>query len=155
MRGFAAAMRLRAVLASVAFSFATGMAGAADLQEPITLQSSKGVLDILLVAKTAPVPSLSPFNPTGWAYDVCPNPHNGANDPRRHRCPRDLPALRTDASGRRGSGRIPRPLPADEQALVDGIDAVRMGPDLAARYDLRLSRDRRRLVRARPRGRLR
>lgn len=55
-------------------------AGAEDLQEPLTLQSSKGVLDLLLVAKAAPVPSLFPLNPTGWIYDICLNPHNGATD---------------------------------------------------------------------------
>jgi hypothetical protein len=79
MRGSASA-RLRHVLAGVAFSFSVGAAGAVDLQEPITLQSSKGVLDILLVAKAAAIPSLSPLNPTGWVYDICLNPHNGAND---------------------------------------------------------------------------
>jgi len=80
MRGFAAAMRLRRVLASVAFCFSTGMAGAADLREPITLQSRNGILDILLVAKAAALASLAPFSPTGWIYDICLNPHNGAND---------------------------------------------------------------------------
>ena len=80
MGGFAAAMRLRRVLASVAFWFSTGMAGAADLQEPITLQSRNGILDILLVAKAAALASLAPFSPTGWVYDICLNPHNGAND---------------------------------------------------------------------------
>jgi hypothetical protein len=71
MRGFAATMRLRHLLASVAFSFSTGMAGAADLQEPITLQSRNGILDILLVAKAAALPSRAPFSPTGWVYDIC------------------------------------------------------------------------------------
>src|SRR5437660_1637608 len=80
MRAFAAAMRLRHVLASAVFFFSPGMAGAADLQEPITLQSRNGVLDILLVAKAAALPSLGPFSPTGWVYDICLNPHNGEND---------------------------------------------------------------------------
>ncbi len=79
MRGSAAA-RLRRILAGVAFSFSTGAAGAADLQEPITLQSRNGVLDILLVAKAAAIPSLFPLVPTGWVYDICLNPHNGSND---------------------------------------------------------------------------
>jgi L-ascorbate oxidase len=79
MRG-SASVRLRDVLAGVAFSFSAGAAGAADLQEPITLQSRKGVLDILLVAKAAAIPSLSPMNPKGWVYDIWLNPHNGAND---------------------------------------------------------------------------
>ena len=64
----------------IAFSFSASTAGAVDLQEPLTLQSKKGVLDILLVAKAAAIPSLSPLNPTGWVYDICLNPHNGAND---------------------------------------------------------------------------
>ena len=59
---------------------------------------------------------------------------------------RGSPTLRTDASGRRGSGLISRPLHADEQALMEGIDAGRMGSDLAPRHHLRLSRDRSRLV---------
>ena len=75
-----ASARLRYVLAGVAFSFSASAAGAADLQEPLTLQSKKGVLDILLVAKAAAISSLSPLNPTGWVYDICLNPHNGAND---------------------------------------------------------------------------
>jgi L-ascorbate oxidase len=79
MRGSASA-RLRHLLAGAAFSFSAGAAGAVDLQEPITLQSRNGVLDILLVAKAAAIPSLSPMNPTGWVYDICLNPHNGAND---------------------------------------------------------------------------
>jgi len=73
MRGSAVA-RLRRILAGVAFSFSTGTAGAADLQEPITLQSRNGVLDILLVAKAAAIPSLFPLVPTGWVYDICLNP---------------------------------------------------------------------------------
>ena len=40
------------------------------------------------------------------------------------------------------------------EAVVERVDAARMGADLAPRLDLRLPRNRRRLVRARPRGRL-
>jgi hypothetical protein len=69
MRGSAAA-RLRRILAGVAFSFSMGTAGAADLQEPITLQSRNGVLDILLVAKAAAIPSLFPLAPTGWETPI-------------------------------------------------------------------------------------
>src|SRR6202023_2483234 len=43
--------------------------------------------------------------------------HHLSTDDKRLMCPRDLPTLRTDASGRRGSGRISRSLRADEQAL--------------------------------------
>jgi len=56
-----------------------GAACAADLQEPITLASRNGVLDILMVARPAPVPSLTPLVPTGWVYDICPRPAGGAN----------------------------------------------------------------------------
>lgn len=59
MRGFAGS-RLRHMLAGAAFFVSAGSAAAVDLQEPITLQSHKGILDILLVAKESPVPSLSP-----------------------------------------------------------------------------------------------
>ena len=54
-------------------------AGAADLVEPAVFASSNGVLDILMIAKAKPVPSLAltppgggaPVNPTGWVYEIC------------------------------------------------------------------------------------
>ena len=56
-----------------------GAASAADLLEPAVFASSYGVLDILMVAKAKPVPSLAftppdgsgVVNPTGWVYEIC------------------------------------------------------------------------------------
>jgi hypothetical protein len=67
MRGSTDVFCLRCMLAGVVFSFSSGIAGAVDLKEPILLQSRNGVLDILLVAKAVPVPSLFPFDPKGWS----------------------------------------------------------------------------------------
>jgi len=44
---------------------------AAELQEPPVFESVNGVLDILMVAKAASVPTLTPFVPTGWVYEIC------------------------------------------------------------------------------------
>lgn len=79
MSCFGSGARLRAILAGVGFFIAAGAACASELQEPMTLASKNGVLDILLVAKEAPVPALA-SNVKGWVFDVCVNPHNGAND---------------------------------------------------------------------------
>jgi hypothetical protein len=54
-------------------------AGAADLVEPAVFASSNGMLDILMIAKAKPVPSLAftpsgggaAINPTGWVYEIC------------------------------------------------------------------------------------
>ena len=51
---------------------------AADLREPLTLASENGVLDILMVAKAAQIQTL-PGTPTGWVYEICKRPLNGAN----------------------------------------------------------------------------
>ncbi len=79
MRGSPAGCR-RWARGGAALLLTTGLARAAILEEPLTFQSRQGVLDILVVAKAAPVDSLSPFRPLGWVYDICLNPHNGAND---------------------------------------------------------------------------
>src|ERR1700732_2628171 len=113
-------------------------------------------------SKTPCLPRTRIMWPTMIHTEICAAPcvsggiiAGGSRAPGAHRCPRDLPTLRTDASVRRGSGRVSRPLHADEQALVESIDAGRMGPGLVPLHHLRLSRDRSRVVRARPRGRLR
>jgi len=69
---------LRRVLTTTALCLAAGAAGAADLAEPIALQSQGGVLDILMVAKAAPLPTLAPFTPTGWIYEICARPTGGS-----------------------------------------------------------------------------
>src|SRR3954451_5244195 len=58
-----------------------------DLAEPITLASDNGVLDILMVAKPAPIDALaidassksSSVHPTGWVYEICKRPLHGVN----------------------------------------------------------------------------
>lgn len=66
-------------IAATALCFAAGTTAAADLAEPLTLQSQNALLDVLMVAKAAPVPALSPFNPTGWIYEMCRRPANGSD----------------------------------------------------------------------------
>jgi len=51
---------------------------ASDLQEPITLASRNGVLDLLMVAKAAPIETL-PGSPSGWVYDICRRPQGNVN----------------------------------------------------------------------------
>ena len=68
--------RHRAATWALAMSF-VGAALAAELQEPLTLSSDNGVLDILLVAKAAPIRTL-PSTPTGWIYEICRRPPNNA-----------------------------------------------------------------------------
>jgi FtsP/CotA-like multicopper oxidase with cupredoxin domain len=53
-------------------------AQAATIQEPYTLSSSNGVLNLLMVAEAETVPTLSPLNPTGLVYSVCLRPSNGS-----------------------------------------------------------------------------
>ena len=71
---------MRAGLAAALVTAAMcGTAGAAKFQEPPVFSSKKGVLDILMVAKTKPVAAIAfmppgataPINPTGWVYEVC------------------------------------------------------------------------------------
>jgi len=69
----------RMAIAGTALCFAAGIAAAADLAEPLTLQSQNGLLDVLMVAKAAAVPALSPFNPTGWVYEICRRPTSGSD----------------------------------------------------------------------------
>ena len=72
------------VIATVAFALAASTTHtlAADLEEPITLSSKNGVLDLLMVARAAPVKAISLPGPApatqGWVYDICPRPANGS-----------------------------------------------------------------------------
>ena len=56
-----------------------GMAMATNLTEPITLASKNGLLDILIVARPEPLPTMAPLVSTGWVYDVCPRPTGGSS----------------------------------------------------------------------------
>ncbi len=47
--------------------------GGSELKEPITIASENGVLDILMIAKSASVSTL-PSSPDGWVYEICKRP---------------------------------------------------------------------------------
>jgi L-ascorbate oxidase len=61
------------------------------LLEPAVFASANGVLDILMIAKPKPVPTIvftppnggAPMNPIGWVYEVCRRPVSG------NQCPAD------------------------------------------------------------------
>ena len=53
-----------------------------ELREPPVFSSVDGTLDLLIVAKPAVITQFAPYQPTGWVYEVCPRPNDGAT-----RCP--------------------------------------------------------------------
>ena len=53
-------------------------ATSSTLNEPITLTSSHGVLDILMIARAAPINTI-PGKPTGWVFQICPRPSDNSN----------------------------------------------------------------------------
>ncbi len=63
-------------------SIVPALAQAADLTEPRVFASSGGVLDLLMIAKPQPIPSIqyrppaggAAINPIGWVYEICPRP---------------------------------------------------------------------------------
>lgn len=67
----------------------SGTAGAANFVEPAVFASSNGVLDILMIARPKPIPSISftppgggsPIHPTGWVYEICKRPANPTGCP--------------------------------------------------------------------------
>src|SRR5262249_30556286 len=74
----------------VALMFAgAGLAAAADFVDPPVFASQNGVLDILMVAKAKPIPTISfrpphsqnSINPTGWVYEICKRPSSGLTCP--------------------------------------------------------------------------
>jgi L-ascorbate oxidase len=59
----------------------TGGSGAPDeLREPIVLNSSKGILDLLVIAKPATLTQFAPYAPTGLVYEICRRPADGSNE---------------------------------------------------------------------------
>ncbi len=52
------------------FYLAVSAGSAAQLNEPLTLSSENGVLDILMIAKAEPIHTL-PSAPMGWVYEIC------------------------------------------------------------------------------------
>src|SRR5260370_31441867 len=86
---------LGAVRIAAALTCGNGTVSAAFV-EPVVFASDRGVLDIVMIARPKPIPSISfaprgggvAVNPVGWAYEICRRPAN-ADD-----CP---PAARTAA----------------------------------------------------------
>jgi FtsP/CotA-like multicopper oxidase with cupredoxin domain len=66
-----------------------GTAVADNLVDPPVFSSQNGVLDIMMVAKPQPIPSISftpprssmVIHPTGWVYQICPRPASGLSCP--------------------------------------------------------------------------
>ncbi|HEX4505171.1 MAG TPA: multicopper oxidase domain-containing protein [Alphaproteobacteria bacterium] len=57
---------------------ATTAVRAAPLPEPQVFASAGGVLDVLMVARPAPIRTFPVFEPIGWVYDICPRPRDGS-----------------------------------------------------------------------------
>jgi FtsP/CotA-like multicopper oxidase with cupredoxin domain len=53
-----------------------------ELREPPVLSSIGGTLDLLVIAKPVVLAQFTPYQPTGWVYEICPRPTDGAA-----RCP--------------------------------------------------------------------
>jgi FtsP/CotA-like multicopper oxidase with cupredoxin domain len=72
-----------------AFGCGAGTAVAANFHEPPVFTSQNGVLDIMMVARARPIPTISfrppnsssSINPIGWAYDICKRPASGLSCP--------------------------------------------------------------------------
>jgi L-ascorbate oxidase len=62
-----------------------GRTALAAFAEPAVFASEHGVLDILMIAKPRPIPSISfaplgggaVINPIGWVYEICRRPATG------------------------------------------------------------------------------
>ena len=75
--------------ASIAAGLACGSALAASFVDPPVFASQNGVLDIMMIAKAKPIPTISftpphsqrSINPTGWVYEVCKRPPSGLTCP--------------------------------------------------------------------------
>jgi FtsP/CotA-like multicopper oxidase with cupredoxin domain len=50
-----------------------------ELREPPVFASVRGVLDLLVIAKAATITQFSPYQPTGWVYEICRRPSDGTN----------------------------------------------------------------------------
>ena len=75
MRNYSLSAGVRLIAGCVLFAT---VAKADPIQEPYTLTSSKGSLNVLLVAHAQTVPTLSPLNPTGLVYSACLRPPDGS-----------------------------------------------------------------------------
>ncbi len=69
----------RPTLFAAALAVCTGLAHASNLKDLPVFASSNGVLDLLMIAKAAPAPLLTPIVPTTvMAYEICPRPADGS-----------------------------------------------------------------------------
>jgi len=74
---------------AAAVAGAGGAALAGNFVEPPVFASQNGVLDILMIARAKPIPTISftpphshnAINPTGWVYEVCKRPASGTTCP--------------------------------------------------------------------------
>src|ERR1700680_898397 len=74
---------------ATALAWAPSSGQAEPLIEPAVFHSSGGVLDILMIAKPRPVPTISftppksaaSIHPIGWVYEVCLRPPSGNQCP--------------------------------------------------------------------------
>ena len=66
---------LRSAICVIALCLMVSLSHAAELAEPITISSENGILDLLMIAKAAPIQTLSS---TGWVYVVCKRPADGS-----------------------------------------------------------------------------
>jgi FtsP/CotA-like multicopper oxidase with cupredoxin domain len=71
-----------------AWACGAGTAGAANFVGPPVFASEDGVLDIMMIAKPKPIPSISfmppsggTIHPTGWVYEICKRPQSGLSCP--------------------------------------------------------------------------
>ena len=76
---FSLPARTRGALFAAALAACTGAARADTLQELPVFASSNGVLDLLMIAKAAPAPLLTPIVPSAaMVYEICPRPVDGS-----------------------------------------------------------------------------
>jgi L-ascorbate oxidase len=81
------------LVATLACGTVTARAG--EFVEPQVFSSSHGMLDLLMIARPKPVPSISfqpprggpAIEPTGWVYEICPRPRSG------NECPMGAPTV--------------------------------------------------------------
>jgi len=56
----------------------TPIPAADELREPPVFASANGVLDLLVIARAAPLFQFAPYRPTAWVYEICPRTSDDA-----------------------------------------------------------------------------
>jgi len=132
---FFAAKHFRFWIAGVSVSgllaLASGAVLAGAFVEPAVFASQNGVLDVLMIAKPKPIPSIvftppggSPLHPLGWVYEVCKRPAGGDLCPAGSQTVADFGGVRFalqpgDALKIRFVNRLP---PMDPNKLTHALD---------------------------------